>query len=87
MEILGVFESFIAILQNELESTRVNDGCRKHTTTIKSAQQNRPTERKVLPERKRAYDRSTRVPKSQRESASRGVDESNHNSKMMHKSK
>lgn len=31
MEILGVFESFIAILQNELESTRVNDGCRKHT--------------------------------------------------------
>lgn len=87
MEILGVFESFIAILQNELESTRVNDGCRKHTTTIKGAQQNRPTERKVLPERKRAHDRSTRVPKSQRECASRGVDESNHNSKMMHKSK
>lgn len=86
MEILGVFESFIAILQNELESTRVNDGCRKHTTTIKGAHQNRPTERKVLPERKRVHDRWTRS-KSQRECASRGVDESNHNSKMMHKSK
>lgn len=36
---------------------------------------------------RRAHDRSTRVPKSQRECASRGVDESNHNSKMMHKSK
>ena len=36
---------------------------------------------------RRAHDRSTRVPKSQGECASRGVDESNHNSKMMHKSK